>query len=369
VSYARNKGLAPMWWVATLAVVTACLAAGRAGAALPPVGRPGPGAAVAPDTALVEFLPSGAGPAPTALHVLADTVSFGGTIDVAWDLPAGADAGAFRAPVSKGEQLVFVPATGRPAGQAGEAAGLPAATGPRVMTRYRVYATDGIRLQWKGQVSPVVSVLGRVTDPAKTAAIRDPRAWPWFTWTLGLLLLLAAALAGAGWWLWRRLRRGAGPVDWALPEPAWIAVAPALRDLLARRLVERGEERDFLDGLAGLARRFAAAHYGIAAGEMTGPELVAACAGLGHESALPGALARLIEGADLRRYDPQSPSPAWCRDQAAELVVRMGEVRVLPRLTPVATERLLGAQQAWSELTAGLAGATGGAGRAAGGGD
>jgi hypothetical protein len=368
VSHAHDNDLAPVRWMATLAVAIACLAAGRAGAALPPVGRPGPGAAVAPDTAMVEFLPSGAGPVPTGLRVLADTVSFGGIIDVAWDLPAGADAGAFRAPVSKGEQLVLVPAGSHPAGQDGGTAGLPAAVGPRVVARYRVYATDGLRLQWKGQVSPVVSVKGRVTDPAQTAAIRDPRSWPWFTWTLGLFLLLAAVLAGAGWWLWRRLRRGAAPVDWALPEPAWIVAAPAFRDLLAGRLVERGESRAFLDGLAGIARRFAATHYGIAAGEMTGPELVAACADLGYESALPRALARLIEGADLRRYDPQSPSPAWCREQATELVVRIGEARVLPRLTPVAPGRLLGAQQAWSELTAGLAGAANDAGHCAGGG-
>lgn len=354
--------------LAVVAIVVACADAGLAGAAPQPSGRPAPGAAAAPDTGVVEFLPSGTGPVPTALHVLADTVTFGGTIDVAWDLPAGADAASFRAPVSKGEQLVLVPAGDHAARSDGGSAGLPAGAGPRVVARYRVYATDGLRLQWKGQVSPVVSVKSRVTDPAKTAAIRDPRSWPWITWTLGLILLLAAALAGAGWWLWRRLHRGSAPVDWALPEPAWIAAAPAFRDLLAGRLVERGEARAFLDGLAGVARRFAAAHYGIAAGEMTGPELVAACGDLGHEPALPGALARLIEGADLRRYDPQPPSSAWCRDQAAELVVRIGEARVLPRLTPVAPERLLGAQQAWVELTAGLAAASAEIGHPAGGG-
>lgn len=363
-----DTGMSNVPRLAVLAVAVACLAAGHAGAALPPIGSPGSGAPTQPDTALVEFLPSGTGPSPMALHVLADTVTFGGAIDVAWDLPAGADAASFRAPVSKGEQLVLVPAGVHPAKPGGETAGLPAAAGPRIVAQYRVYATDGIRLQWKGIVSPVVSVKGRVTDPAKTAAIRDPRSWPWFTWTLGLLLLLAAALAAGGWWLWRRLRRGSAPVDWALPEPAWIAAALAFRDLLARRLVERGEAREFLDGLAGVARRFAAAHYGIAAGEMTGPELVAACGDLGHEPALPGAIARLIEGADLRRYDPQPPSPAWCRDQAAELVVRIAEARVLPRLTPVSPERLLGAQQAWAELTAGLATAGGDRSHPAGGG-
>lgn len=321
-----------------------------------PGGGPFPAPVATPDTTDVEFLPSGAGAAPVAVHALADTVSFGGVLDVAWDLPAGADAATFRAPVSKGDQLVTVPAGAGDAGRGAAGAGLPASAGPRVVAKYRVYATDAVRLAWKGQRTKAVVVKGRVTDPQKTAAIRDPRPWPWLTWTLALVLLGAAALAAAAWWLWRRVRRKPGPGDWPLPEPAWIQAALACADLLAARQVERGDQRAFLDGLAAVARRFVAAHYGIAGQEMTGPELVAACAARGHEPALPAALARLIDGADLRRYDPQAPTPEWCRAQVAEFVQRLDEARVIPRLTPVAADRLLAAQKAWAELTAVAAG-------------
>ncbi len=338
------------------------LAAVTAAAATPGRFQTPPPAASVPDTAIVEFLPSGVGPSPVAINVMADTVEFGGSIAVAWDLPAGSDPAAFRAPAPKGDQLAPVPATARGKGASGakaenDAGSLPAGAGPRVIAKYLVYTTDAFRLQWKGQPSRVITVRGRVTDPSKLAAIRDPRAWPWFTWTLGLLLLVATLLAAGGWWLWRRWRRGQAPADWPLPEPAWLAAALACRELLAAHHVERGEARPFLDGLAGIARRFAAAHYGIAAAEMTGCELVVACGDRGHEPALPAAMGRLIDGADLHRYDPEPPSPAWCREQTLDLVARIGEARVMPRLTPVAAERLLAAQQAWAEVSAEVSGA------------
>ena len=308
-------------------------------------------AGATPDTTLVEFLPAGTGVSPVAVHVLADTVSFGGVLAVAWDLPAGSDAAGFKAPVSKGEQFVSLPSTKGADGPGGAGAGLPPAAGPRVVARYRVYAPDFVQLSWKGVRSGTVAVKGRVTDPSRAAAIRAPRPLAWFTWTLAAVLLAAIVVAAGAWWLWRRLHRRAEPADWPLPEPAWMAAALDCRDLLALRLVEKGESRAFLDGLAGVARRLAAGHFGVAGAEMTGVELQAACAERGHDPALPGALARLLDGADLRRYDPAEPSPQWCREQALDLVRQIAAVRVVPRLTPVAPERLLAAQSAWAELT------------------
>jgi len=329
--------------------------------------QPSPPAAPArPDTARLGFVAADSLPAPLALHVLSDTVAFGGLLPVAWDLPAGSAVSPPGLPTPDGDQLAAVPDRRRPwwkgggratdegAGFAAALEALPPVAGPRVVSLYRVYRTDPFRLEWAGRSSAVVDVRGRVDDPGRLAEIRDPRAWSWVTTTL-VAWLAALALAGGlfAWW-WRRRRRGTEPPDWLLPEPAWIGAVLALHGLLEKKLLERGDPRAFLDGLAAVARGFAAAHYGVPAAELTGGELVSACAARGYDAAQPAAFSRLIDAADLRRYDPEPPAPGWCRDRITELVTRMSAARVQPRQTPVEPERLVAAGKAWAAVSAAL---------------
>lgn len=356
---------------AALAMAAAVCAAGGTASAQRPGAPPPEGAAALPDTARLQFTAVDSLPAPLALHALADTVSFGGLLPVAWDLAVGAPADVALLPAPPPDQLAPASASRRPwwrrsASAPGPAedpapalAALPPAAGPRVVAWYRVYRTDPFRLEWAGRASAPVIVRGRVDDPSRVAAIRDPRAWSWLTGSLALLLaglLLGSLLV---WWWWRRRRRGLEPVDWPLPEPAWIGAALALEALAHERRLERGEPRLFLDGMAAAARRFAAGHFGVPAAELTGRELVSACAERGHGPALATAFARLIEAADLRRYDPEPPSAPWCRQQAAELIECIGAARVQPRQTPVSAERLLAAGKAWTDAVASLAGGAG----------
>ena len=355
---------------ALVAAATLSAAAGT-GAAQPPGALPPLGAAAAPDTARLHFTAVDSLPAPLALHALADTVSFGGLLPVAWDLVGGSPADVALLPTPPPDQLVPESTPRRswwrrsssgpgPAPDLAPAlASLPPAAGPRVVAWYRVYRTDPFRLEWAGRVSSPVIVRGRVNDPSRVAAIRDPRAWNWFTGSLALLLAGLLLVSLLAWWWWRHRRRGVEPVDWPLPEPAWIGTALALEALAQERRLERGEPRQFLDGIAAAARRFAAGHFNVPAAELTGRELVSACAERGHEPALVTAFARLIEAADLRRYDPEPPSAPWCRQQAAELLECVGAARVQPRQTPVSAERLLAAGTAWTAAVASLGGGAG----------
>lgn len=314
----------------------------------------------APDTARIGFAAVDSLPAPLALHVLADTIPFGGEFAVAWDLAPGVEAGG-ELPVPGDAQLVPREPSAkpwwRPWGTGGAAvpgerlAALPTTNGPRVIAWYRVYRAEPFRLEWRGMVSPVVTVRGRVSDPASLAAIRDPRPLPWLTPAAFALLALLAVLAALAWW-WRRRRRPAPPGDWPLPEPAWLGTAIALRGLLAEGLLERGQTRAFLDRLAGEARRFAAAHYGVPAVDLTGRELAAACVARGHAPERAAALARLLDGTDHCRYDPQEPAAQTCRAKVADLLACVAAAgRPEPRYVTVAAQRRQAGELAWAELS------------------
>jgi hypothetical protein len=330
---------------------------------MPPV--QGGSAQAVPDTGQLAFTAADSLPAPIAFHVLGDTVAFGGLLGIAWDLPPGV-VSAGSPPTVAGDQLILEPEPARPwwrfagGGRASvfadAARALPAAPGERLVASYRVYRTAPFRLEWQGRNSSVVLVRGRVEDPSRLAAIRDPRPVGWFTPAAAVLLAALVLLAAAAWWWWRRRRRDNSARDWSLPEPAWIGTALALRALLAERLLERGEARLFLDGLASVARRHAAGHFGVAAAEMTGRELIASCDARGYAPEQPEALARIIDAADLRRYDPAAPTAEWCRHEAVDLLAALSATRVMPRQTPVTAERMLEAGKAWTSVTADLSG-------------
>ena len=331
-----------------------------------------PAVPVVPDTAIIRISVPDSLPQPLAVRVVQDTLTFGGLLHLVLDYPADTVDGPQLAPVAEGDWLLPVAVAprsrldrllGRKAPPAVDTSALPAADGTRVVRSFRVYRRDPLRIAWRDELSPVLVVAGQTVGAEQTATIREPRRLDWTPWRLVLVaLLLFAAAALVRWW-WRR-RHGPPPLaHWPLPDPAWLAAATGLQALLTEDTLARGDTGLFLDRLAALARSYVAGRYRIAAREMTGSEIVAACAALGHDPGHPGGFARLVDLADRERYNPERPDAAFCREQAVQFFGRINRVRVAPRFSPVAPEKMLAAEKAWAALVAELGT---GAGRAVG---
>jgi len=325
-----------------------------------PAGMPSganPVAAIDTATAVLEFPDPAL--APAAFHTVQDTVLFGDLFHVILDYPAGHEEGPEARLASGGDWLKSEPVRtpgllarlmGRTPAAGPDMSGLTPAAGGRVVWSGRIYRTGPFRVQVGDAASPVIQVKGRVAGTGETATIRAPRPVGWSP--LALLLLLAAlVLVLLLFRLFRgRDRRGQDFADRPLPAPAWLTAAVELRDLLRQGSLNRGDSRVFLDGLARITRRFVAGRYRIAAQEMTGREIIKACGALGHASTDPAALARMIDEADLRRYDPDPSSAGWCREQAISLYDQIGRVRILPRYVDVAADLLRDGEAAWADL-------------------
>jgi hypothetical protein len=292
---------------------------------------------------LPENLPEGA-PAPARIIVLPDTVVFGGVIEVVLE-PANNDGSVtvlehetpwLETPVPDDPGLLA-----RLLGQAAPA------TAPNT---YRVYRTDPFRVRVGDAVSAVIHVRGRAEGTGEVASIRTPPfpGWPWLTMLAAAVLVGLLVLLGA--WLWGRRH---GPVVWpdrSVGTPAWLDAAIGLDELIQGGSLSRGEGSRFLDGLAGLARRYMAGRYGVAGAEMTGPEIVKACRALGYPLGPVRVLANLIDEADRRRYDPDPPRPAWCREQAIGFYAQVQATRVMPRVCLVEPALILAAEKAWAAV-------------------
>ena len=312
------------------------------------------------DTALAILEFSASEPAPAVIHTVQDTVLFGDVFHLILDF-SGPSAAFPEARLVAGEDwLLPVPAEnpgllGRILGRGGdplpEMSDLPAAEQRiRLVQSFRVYRTNPFRLQAGSFMSPVIQVKGRVAGTDEIAAIRTPRPGGWSPLVvLGLLVFFFLILL-LGWFLWDRGNRSEELKDWDLPPPAWLSTSIELRDLLTEGSLGRGESRAFLDGLAGIARRFVAGRYRIAAQEMTGREIVTACADLGHRSTQPGIFARMIDAVDNRRYNPETSAVAWCRDQAILLYDQMAIVRIEPRFSRVPADLRREGETAWADL-------------------
>lgn len=125
----------------------------------------------------------------------------------------------------------------------------------------------------------VESVLGE-GDATALADLKPPAdfpiPWPWKRIVLGAAA--GAALIAAGVWLLRRLRRPRAPRP--LPEQTLppgitpdIWAREALAALLARRLVEEGQLREFHIELADLLRRYTELRFRVPALERTTEEI------------------------------------------------------------------------------------------------
>jgi len=322
-----------------------------------------PATPVIPDTVSIRITVPDSLPQPRAVHVVQDTLEFGGLLHLVLDYAPEQIEGPQLNPMAEGEWLV--PYTASPPGFMTRLLGsspeleidlsqlpeLPPDEGLRVVRTFRVYRRDPFRISWQEQLSRVLVVRGQTDGSEQTATIRGPRSLAWTPWRLVLLAVILVLLAWLARRLWRRRHRPVPLENWLLPEPAWLATAIGLQGLLAENILDRGDTRLFLDRLAYLARDYVAGRYRIPAREMTGGEIVAACTALGHEPGHPLGFGRLIDLADHERYNPEAPAAGFCREQSVQLLGRIGRVRLQWRHIAVAAERQLTADKAWSALT------------------
>ena len=320
------------------------------------------------DTALAVLAFPDEIPIPVALHTVQDTVLFGEVVYVIVDF-ADPDLMPAEPELTAGEDWLVLEKVadpgfldrllGRSDRPGPEVKGLDPAQGTRVALPYRIYRTQPFQIQVGPFTSGVIEVQARIAGTEETAAIRAPRPVGWSPLVILLLILALVLILGLARLLWDRGRKDEELRDWPLAPPAWLAAGIELRALYREGSLSRGDSRIFLDGLAGITRRFVAGRYRINAQEMTGREILNACSGLGHAILNPGSFARLVDEVDHHRYDPETSAPGWCRDQAIHFFQLMGKVRVTPRYSEVPAELLIEGEKAWVELRREFSGAIG----------
>jgi len=331
---------AQVWLAAALAGALAATAAAQGRAPAAPASAPA-------DTVLLS-LGGAAGSARPVLSLVApDTLRFGEPFTLACEFPPGAPAN----PDSVAARSDWFVVAGRePAG--------PGAV-QRVVLTLRPYRPGPFRLAWEGEAvsDRVHRIVGRLDPAAEPLPVRDPRRLPRSWRAVGLALLLAVA-AAALYRVWRRRRRARPDGDdEPLPPPAWLRAARDLDELLAERLLERGEGRVFLHRLDVVYRRYLAARYRIAALEMTAPEVAAALAALRHPGAARRAAAAILGDCDARRFAPAAALPADGRRLLAAVVEEIAARRERIRYTPVPPAELLESERCWERVLAAVAGA------------
>ncbi|MCY3698076.1 MAG: hypothetical protein OXH46_00360 [Gemmatimonadetes bacterium] len=159
--------------------------------------------------------------------------------------------------------------------------------------------------------------------------------WPWF--------LLAAALAGLGYWWGRRRRRRPGRIDSRPPvptRPPHEIALEALDRLEASPLLERGEIKPYHIEVSRIIRAYLEGRYRIWALEMVTPDVISS---LGHAGVDPGirtAFERFLDACDLVKFAKWRPDDVACRNilaDARSLVERTQFVAQPPLAEPELT--------------------------------
>lgn len=163
--------------------------------------------------------------------------------------------------------------------------------------------------------------------------VKGPRAitrnwlllWPWF--------LLAAALAGVGYWWGRRRRRGPDRTDSRPPVPARppheIAIE-ALDRLEASPLLERGEIKLYHVEVSRIIRAYVEGRYRIWALEMVTPDVIASLGRAGVDPGIRTAFERFLNACDLVKFAKSRPAEAACRSTLADARALVERTKFVP---------------------------------------
>ncbi len=302
------------------------------------------------DTAVVRLSWPSGGPRITAVRALADSVVFGGVLEIEVEHAAAGSAVPDSLLTPDADWLAPADLS---AGQVGPRTDPSpgAAVGSVTLRAFRVYRPHPFILTAGGVSTGVVTVNGRVTGTEKAAVVRDPRPFGLRLARNFWLLLIAVILLAAVWlYLWNRRRPARDLPHRPVQPPAWVQAALALRDLMAEGLEGAGRHRLLLDRMAGLMRSFVADRYLVGAREMTGREIAEACRARGYPGEPVAAFSRLIERADLARFHPEEPTAGQCRSALAEFLAWVEAVRIEPVASPVPAADMIEAAQAWAGL-------------------
>ena len=166
----------------------------------------------------------------------------------------------------------------------------------------------------------VVSVesVGR-DESGEIRDIRGPLAIPFDPRTLLPWLAGLAALAGVGYWLYRRYRgrrRPEQPAAVAPARPAHEVAYESLAALEASGLLELGEIKTYHIRISDIMRVYAEGRFGVDAMEMTTGELAEHLHRVGAGRGVVADFRGLLDRCDLVKFAKFRPDAAACRDLA-----------------------------------------------------
>ena len=195
--------------------------------------------------------------------------------------------------------------------------------------------TDGAARSVTVSTDPVVIGVTTVglDESGDIRDVKGPRAiardwlllWPW--------ALLALALAGLGYWWFRRRGSGREADSAGPPEPARPAheiALEALDRLAASPLLERGRIKQYHIEVSRIVRAYIEGRYRIWALEMVTPDVVS---GLAHAGVDPGTrtdFQRFLEACDLVKFARWRPDAGTCRRTLADARELVERTRFVP---------------------------------------
>ena len=195
---------------------------------------------------------------------------------------------------------------------------------------FELELTDGAERRVTVSTDPVVIGVTTVglDEGGDIRDVKGPRAiarnwlllWPW--------ALLALALAGLGYWWFRRRGSGPGADGAGPPEPArppHELAFEALDRLAASPLLERGEIKQYHIEVSRIVRAYIEGRYRIWALEMITPDVVSGLAHAGVDPETRTDFQRFLAACDLVKFARWRPDAGSCRRtlaDARELVER-----------------------------------------------